>query len=168
MSGVNLLLGQAGGGKVWRGLLGLSDDGTAFNLRSQSQWLPPSPGNVDFLFYKVFVTVTWDAATQLRVSAKVDALGSSIDPNPRFNFTLRNPIVDLEEQTERTTQTFEFPLTYDMKIGGVDVARTGLRGRRIKVAVETVPGFSAGSIFVIDGVAVEMEALEESLPGEGT
>ena len=168
MSGVNLLLGQAGGGKIWRGLLGLSDDGVAFNLRSQSQWLPPSPGHVDFLFYRVYVTVTWDAATQMRISAKVDTLGSVLDPNPSFNFTLRSPAVDLEEQTERSTKTFEFPLAYDMSVGGVALARVGVRGRRIKIAVETVPGFTAGNIFVIDGVAVDMEALEESLPGEGT
>ena len=163
-----LLMGAANGtteAPIWRFNEGADDAGQPFDMVAESVWTPANAGQLDFVFYAVYVTITWTMSAVLEVSAQIDA-----DPTTEavagWDFAPLGPQLTLVGGATRQTQTFEFPMMTTMSRGGSEVSRNAMRGRRARIRIATVGGVGAG-VLSIDGVGLDLEPLGESLAQEG-
>jgi hypothetical protein len=170
MPGVRVLMGQAGavpatGAAIWQFYEGGDDAGPLYDIVAESVWVPAHPGYTDYIFYAVFVTVTWTMAVTLRVSAQIDSDAATETING-WDFAKLGPELVLAPTGTRRTETYEFPLMTKMSRGGSEVARNGLRGRRARIRIESFGGVGAGAL-IIDGVGIDREPLNEPIGQQG-
>lgn len=163
MPAVNILMGEGSAGvagaRIWRFSEGFTDDAVAYNFRAQSRWTPPAEGGRDAVFHAAFLTLTWRGAVTIRVTPEVDTETEGTVAGLTF-VTLR-PELTLPAASGRRTETFEFPLGVKTLVGGVQQVRNAIRGRRLRLLVESVGGV-AGEL-ILDGVAIDLSFEQESL-----
>lgn len=130
-------VGSGEGGGIYLVDEGVDDAGTAIALRAESNAIAPEGVGLDYIFDRVWFTITHAMAVTLRVTPVVDgvALGdASFD-------------IVLGEQATETVRVFERAIRRPFLRNEVEVYRFAPRGTWLSLRVESVGALGTGRLF---------------------
>lgn len=133
------------------------DDGELYDLVGRSDPFMPAGLGGEVAFYTIYVTTThFEAATTLRVTPRIDGV-----PLASTTIVLNTAPTDEGEQ-----RVHEIGLSKPYVVGGLEMLRNAPRGSWIDVTVESqlVAGFGVAARWIVDGIEVEFETVQEGKP----
>ena len=132
---------------------GITDNGAAFAMLVQSRPHAVAGAGGEAVFRRLFLSMTWTMAVQLRVTPIVDGVDKP------------SVLVTLPAEANRRLQTVEVALTEPYIRGAITRFMHALRGENLAIRIESVGALAAGDL-ILEQAEIEATPVRETKRAE--